>query len=61
LEQAGHSGRRHELGLPAISQTPQSDKIQMIVVIVAEEHNVDARKMLPIDTWRAAAARTDPR
>ena len=32
----------------------------MIVVVVAEEHEIDAGKIVESHAWRAAAARTDP-
>ena len=59
-QQPGYAERNNELGLPAIRQPSQSGKIQMIVVIVAEEHNIDAGKVLPSHARLAAAARTNP-
>ena len=40
-----------ELGLPALRQPAQGGKIQMVVVIVAEEHRVDPGKILPPHAW----------
>ena len=59
-QQTGDAERDDELGLPASRQPAQSGEIQMIVVIVAEEHNIDAGKILPPHARLAAAARTDP-
>ena len=42
-----YPARNNELGLSALRQPAQGGKIQMIVVIVAEEHGVDAGKILP--------------
>ena len=37
-QQTGNAGGNDELGLPPIRQPAQGGEIQMIVVIVAEEH-----------------------
>jgi hypothetical protein len=49
-----------ELRLPPSSEPPQGGQIQVIVVIVAQQNDVDARKILPLNAWRSAAARTHP-
>ena len=54
-----YPGRNDELGLSAIRQPAQRGQIQMIVVIVAEEHGIDAGKILPPHSRLPAAARTD--
>src|SRR5438105_6514668 len=59
LEQSGESGRNDELAWSTISQPSQSDEIQMIVMIVADEHYIDARKILPAHARWAPAERAD--
>ena len=59
-QQTGYAERNDELGLAAIRQPAQGGEIQMIVVVVAEEHDIDAGKIVEPHAWRAAAARTDP-
>ncbi len=49
----------HELGGSAARQPAQGAEIEMIVMVVADEHNVDTRKIFPSDARRPAAARTD--
>src|SRR3984957_7158324 len=46
--------------MAAIRQPAQCRQIQVIVVIVAEEHDIDAGKILPQHARIPAAARTDP-
>ena len=58
-QQPGDSGRNNKLRLSAIRQPAQGSQIQMIVVIVAEEHGIDAGKILPPHARLPAAARTD--
>src|SRR2546422_8869726 len=58
-QQPGYPGRNDELGFSKIRQPAQGGKIQMIVVIVAEEHGIDAGKILPPHSRLSAAARTD--
>ena len=58
-QQPGYAEWNDELALPAIRQPPQGGKIQMVVVIVAEEHGIDAGKIFPSHTRRPAAARTN--
>jgi hypothetical protein len=60
-EQPGDAGRNNELARSAMSQKAQDGKIQMIVMIVADHHEIDAGKILPPDARRATAARADPR
>jgi hypothetical protein len=48
------------LGTTALRQKAQGREIQMIIVIVAEEHGIDAGKILEPHAWHPAAARTDP-
>ena len=45
---------------PRSASRRKRGKIQMIVVIVAEEHDIDAGKILPPHARLPAAARTDP-
>ena len=45
---------------PRIRQPAQGCEIQMIVVIVADQHDVDAGKILPLHARRPAAAWADP-
>ncbi len=59
-QQTGHAKRNDELGLAARAEPAQGGEIQMIVVIVAEEHDIDAGKIFATHPRLAAAARTDP-
>ena len=58
-QQPGYPGRNDELRLPTIRQPAQGGKIQVIVVIVAEEYGIDAGKILPPHARLPVAARTD--
>jgi len=58
-QQARYPGRNDELGLSTLGQTPQRGQIQMIVVIVAEEHGIDAGQIFPPHAGLPAAARAD--
>ena len=59
-EQPGDSGRNNKLTLFTIVQPSQGVEIQVIVMIVAEQHYIDAGKILPMYARWAPAARTDP-
>ena len=60
LQVSAHAERSNELRLPASGEPAQGRQIQVIVVIVAQQNDVDARKVFPSNAWRAVAARTDP-
>ena len=43
-----------------IRQAAQGGKVQMIVVIVAQQYDIDGRQIVEFYSRRPAAARTDP-
>ena len=59
-QQPAYSGWNHELRLPTIGQPLQGGEIQVIVVVMAEKHNIDTGKIVPEHTRIPAAARTGP-
>lgn len=69
-KQFRHAQRNDECGTPACCQTTQGGQVEMIVMVVTDQHDVDRRKVLPVDaglpvtTWsregyRARAFRPD--
>src|ERR1700761_3287625 len=60
-EQARDAQGSDENGLAAAGEPAERGEIQVIIVIVAEEHNVDGREMLFSYAWVATAPRADPR
>jgi len=58
-QQGCDSGRDDELGRSTIRQPAQAVKIQMVVVIVTNEHDVDSRKIFESHAWFAATPGTD--
>jgi hypothetical protein len=58
-QQPGYSGRNNELRLSASGEPAQAGKVEMIVMIVTEEHGIDAGQVLPPHARHPAAARTD--
>ena len=59
-KQAGYTRGNDEAGLPALRQSPETGKVQMVIVIVAEEHDIDAGEILPSHARFAQAPRAGP-
>ena len=59
-QQLADSDGNDELRLFSVRQPAQRGQIQMIVVIVAEQHDIDAGKILPPHAGRTASPRPDP-
>lgn len=59
-QQTGYAERNDESGLRALGEQPESGEIEMIVMIMAQEHEIDPGKIVETHARGAAAARTDP-
>ena len=56
-QQTGYAERDDELGLgPDLRGDEGVAQVEMIVVVVAEEHEIDAGKIVESHAWRGAAA-----
>src|SRR5256885_12005186 len=49
-----------EAGISAFRQPPQTRQVQVVIVIMAQQHHVDPRKILHGYTWLSVAPRTRP-
>ena len=58
-QQSGDARWNDELLMSKIRQPPQSSKIQMIVVVVAEQHDIDTGKIVQPHPRGPAAPGTD--
>src|SRR5437763_1787790 len=57
---AGNAERNNELTCSTGGQPFQGGEVQVIVVIMAEEHYINTREILPLHTRRTPAVRADP-
>ncbi len=61
LEQMRHLQGRHEARSSACGQPADRAGVQMVIVIVAEQYDIDRRQILPPNPRRAQSSRTGPR
>src|SRR5580658_7226533 len=59
-QQAGYACGDDECGAAVLREPSKSWKIQMIVMIVAEKHDVNAREIFPVDSGISFSPRPDP-